>query len=432
MRRHEQRKMAHARGAMEMERLSRLTQLTPLTMSYESLSERQKADVATSLQSITEDLPVDPYPTDKVTFELETDRPDTLQDHSPRDINTSSPANIPPWPVNRDDSDSSPQDIDTSSSVNISPLPANRDDSDSSPQDINASSSIDTSPRPVNRDDSDSSPQDIDASSSVNISPLPTNRDDSDSSPRDINASSSVDTCPRPVNRDDSDGSPQDTNTSSSANISPRPANRDDSDSSPLDEVTSDLKPLTTGTDSAGSESPPTHPITAQVEGPATHGPSRVSSTLAALYSSFLTSVRQMGTLLSSRTVLPGPGEQDDETKVTQELSQAQRRLLVEEERIWKRLSETTSKEGTEEDVSFLARELEDKSAKILTSYERRNSPPTSEVYDQSRTILQAMGVPCIGTKGGVEGEALAAAIVRDGLADYVASEDTVSFLSFP
>jgi len=139
-----------------------------------------------------------------------------------------------------------------------------------------------------------------------------------------------------------------------------------------------------------------------------------------------------MGALLSPRTVLPRLEEHDDETEVTQELSQAQRRLVTEEEGIWKQLSEVTNKEGTEEDVSFLARELEDKSAKILTSYERRNNPPTSEVYHQSRVILEAMGVPCVNAKGGVEGEALASAIVRNGLGDYVASEDTVSlFPSF-
>ena len=198
------------------------------------------------------------------------------------------------------------------------------------------------------------------------------------------------------------------------------------------DEVASDLGPLTVSTEPADFEPPPTQTGADQAEGSLAHSPSRVSSTLAALYSSFLASVRQMGVLLSSRTVFPRPEEQDDETKVTQELSQAQRRLVTEEELIWKRLSEVTSEEETEGGVSFLARELEDKSAKILTSYERRNNPPTSEVYRQSQVILRAMGVPCINANGGVEGEALAAAIVQDGLADYVASEDTVnSFLSF-
>lgn len=218
------------------------------------------------------------------------------------------------------------------------------------------------------------------------------------------------------------------TDNPSASNVSPRSVNRDASVDSALDRAASGLGSLSITTESAESEPPPIQTIVDQSEESAASSPGQVPSMLAALYSGFLVSVRQMGALLSPRTVLPRPEEQDDETKVTQELSQAQRQLVMEEERIWRRLSEMTSKEGTEGEVSFLARELEDKSAKILTSYERRKSPPTNEVYNQSRIILQAMGVPCVNAKGGVEGEALAAAIVQGGFADYVASEDTVSF----
>lgn len=218
--------------------------------------------------------------------------------------------------------------------------------------------------------------------------------------------------------------------TPSLSSVPPLPVTGDDSLDSAPDEITTGLKSLAITTQS-DLELPPTQTVTDQPEESLAYSPTRVSSMLTALYSNFLVSVRQMGVLLSPRTVLPRPEEQDDETKVTQELSQAQRRLVAEEESIWKRLSEVTSRKGTEEDLSLLARELEEKSAKILTSYERRNNPPTSEVYDQCRIILQAMGIPCIDSDGGVEGEALAAAIVRDGLADYVASEDTASFFSF-
>lgn len=266
--------MAHARGAMETERLSRLNRLTSIVTSYQSLSEEEKVEVATSLQS-TKDFPVDTHRIDEVTFES------------------------PPLPVTREDY----------------------------------------------------------------VDPL-------------------------------------------------------------LDKATTDLRSLTINT----PELPPAPSVTDQPGECLARSPSQVSSMLAALYSGFLVSVRKMGVLLSPRTVLPRPEERDDETKITQELSQAQRRLVVEEESIWRQLSEVASEGGTEEDVSFLARELEGKSAKILTSYERRNNPPTSEVYNQCRIILQAMGVPCIDSGGGVEGEALAAAIVRNGLADYVASEDTASF----
>lgn len=273
--------MTCIRGAMETQRLSRLTQLTPLVTSYESLSQGQRAEVATSLQNIIKDFTVDKHRIDEVTLGREEDRSNTQPDYL--------------WGYAK-----------------------------------------------------------------------------TDSAPNS----------------------------------------------------------LTIPTEPADSEPPPTQAMADQAEGSLVHSPTRVSSMLAALYSGFLAGVQQMGTLLSPRTVLPRPEEQDDETKVTQELSQAQRRLVMEEESIWKQLLEVESGEETEGGVSFLARELEDKSAKIVTSYERRNNPPTKEVYTQSRIILQAMGVPCIDTRGGVEGEALAAAIVRNGLADYVASEDTVSFSS--
>lgn len=213
------------------------------------------------------------------------------------------------------------------------------------------------------------------------------------------------------------------TDTSS---VPPQLVTREDSVDTTLTETTSDLSSLTLATEK-DLEPSQTQGVVDKAEEPPAHSPTQMSSMLVALYSGFLASSRQTGVHLSSRTVLPRPEDQDDETEITQELSQAQRRLVVEEESIWKRLSETTSTKD-EEDVSFLARELEEKSTRILRSYQRRNSPPTDEVYGQCRIILQALGVPCIEAESGVEGEALAAAIVRNGCADYVASEDTVGF----
>lgn len=260
-----------------------------------------------------------------------------------------------------------------------------------------------------------------DAPSASNVPPQSVSRDESADSTLDEVTS---DPSPSAVVTESAKSTPKEVADPTSSTVAAKTAN------STLNEITSDSRSSTIYTESAGSEPPPTQNMADQAESSLAHSPSRVSSMLVTLYSSFLASIRQIGVLLSPRTVLPRPEEQDDETKITQELSQAQRQLVVEEECIWKQLLEVTSKEGTEEDVSFLARELEDKSTKILTSYERRKNPPADEVYGQSRIILQAMGVPCIVTKGGVEGEALAAAIVRDGLAHYVASEDTVSFFS--
>jgi len=335
-----------------MERLSRLTQLTPLVTSYESLPEGEKAEVAASLRNVAKDLPVDRY---EETFELETDTP------SLQNVTKGLLADQPEG-----------ENVEVTASLK------------------NVTKNLPVDQHPINEETLELETDELDT-------------------PPDYSRGSA--------------------NTSSTTDGQPLSATTGDSVGPALDGVTSDLRSLPISTEPADPRPLPTRTTVDPAEEPAVHNSIRVSYMLAALYSSFLASIRPMGALLSPRTVLPRLEEQDDETEVTQELSQAQRRLVVEEGGIWRQLSEVTSKEGTEGDVSFLARELEDKSARILTSYERRNNPPTNEVYNQSRIILEAMGVPCVNAKGGVEGEALAAAIVRDGLADYVASEDTVSLL---
>ncbi|KAL5507352.1 hypothetical protein ACEPAH_6808 [Sanghuangporus vaninii] len=61
----------------------------------------------------------------------------------------------------------------------------------------------------------------------------------------------------------------------------------------------------------------------------------------------------------------------------------------------------------------------------LCESYKKRASPPTEETYKESRMILEALGVPCIESRSQYEAEGLAAALVRRGLAHFVASEDT-------
>ncbi|KAL5485359.1 hypothetical protein ACEPAI_8001 [Sanghuangporus weigelae] len=61
----------------------------------------------------------------------------------------------------------------------------------------------------------------------------------------------------------------------------------------------------------------------------------------------------------------------------------------------------------------------------LCESYKKRASPPTEETFKECRLILEALGVPCIESRGQYEAEGLAAALVRRGLAHFVASEDT-------
>jgi len=69
---------------------------------------------------------------------------------------------------------------------------------------------------------------------------------------------------------------------------------------------------------------------------------------------------------------------------------------------------------------------LAEKSSLISESYERRNNPPTAQTFEESKEIIRALGVPCLDSAGAYEAEALAASLVINGHADYVASEDTV------
>lgn len=71
--------------------------------------------------------------------------------------------------------------------------------------------------------------------------------------------------------------------------------------------------------------------------------------------------------------------------------------------------------------------DLAQKSMLMSQSYARTASPANSQTYRESKDILQALGLPCVETEGAYEAEALACSLVLNGLADYVASEDTVS-----
>ncbi|KAJ3491314.1 hypothetical protein NLI96_g815 [Meripilus lineatus] len=68
---------------------------------------------------------------------------------------------------------------------------------------------------------------------------------------------------------------------------------------------------------------------------------------------------------------------------------------------------------------------LAEKSSHMAESFSRRINVPTSDTYEESKTILRALRIPCIESKGPYEAEALAASIVLGGYADYVASEDS-------
>jgi len=144
-----------------------------------------------------------------------------------------------------------------------------------------------------------------------------------------------------------------------------------------------------------------------------------VLSALSSLYQEYRNCVAQV-TSLPSTVEIP---ESPDETRVEYIMSKSQLQMTIEEGQIWDTLLDTPVTA-----VAILA----ERSSTVSESYARRSNPPTSQTYEESKEILRAMGVPCIESEGPFEAEALASSLVIHGVADYVASEDTVRSHSKP
>lgn len=133
---------------------------------------------------------------------------------------------------------------------------------------------------------------------------------------------------------------------------------------------------------------------------------------------------------ISTQTQQSPPTDADDETESV--MTKAQHQLTVEEHNFWNQLA--TSLASPPPVLSDLVEEeldgLVDRSHTMRASFQRRTNFPNSGTYRESKEILTAMGIPCIDATGTIEGEALASSIVLRGLADYVASEDTVGSAS--
>lgn len=138
-----------------------------------------------------------------------------------------------------------------------------------------------------------------------------------------------------------------------------------------------------------------------------------VLSALSSLYQEYRNCVAQVTSLPPAVEVPESP----DETRAEYIMSKSQLQLTIEEGQIWDTLVDVP--------VTTLAM-LAERSNTISESYARRSNPPTVQTYEESREILRAMGVPCIESEGPFEAEALASSLVIHGVADYVASEDTV------
>jgi len=134
---------------------------------------------------------------------------------------------------------------------------------------------------------------------------------------------------------------------------------------------------------------------------------------------------------MSSEAPLPSTDEEED--RVDRVMTKAQNQLTIDEGKVWKKIATSMSmymKPAAPLDFPISTindiHTLMDKSYSMTTSFQRRTDTPTAQTYRESKEILQAMGIPCIDATDAIEAEALASAMVHQGLADFVATEDTV------
>ncbi|KAL7277331.1 hypothetical protein ACG7TL_009189 [Trametes sanguinea] len=155
-----------------------------------------------------------------------------------------------------------------------------------------------------------------------------------------------------------------------------------------------------------------------------------VPKDIAQLYVEYQQSVPQIMSLAEAyereaSTIQEASPQDIEEARIDYGLSKSQHGLIMEEGKLWEQLANSEDLQSVQIAVKSLASTLEAKSSVLSESYARRTNPPTSETYEQSRDVLRAMGIPCIEPSGPYEAEALAASLVLNGYADYVASEDT-------
>jgi hypothetical protein len=180
---------------------------------------------------------------------------------------------------------------------------------------------------------------------------------------------------------------------------------------------------------------------------------SNIPSALASLYLDYWQSISKL-TFLSPKSLSSIPTDQDDQVpsddQIEYVMSKQQLQLTIDEGKMWDELvadapefeplpissisppteptldlQPPTPEELDTAQATLMS--LAEKSSLISQSYERRNNPPTAQTYEECKEIIRALGVPCLDSDGPYEAEALAASLVINGHADYVASEDTVS-----
>ncbi|GLB42353.1 putative PIN domain-like protein [Lyophyllum shimeji] len=155
-----------------------------------------------------------------------------------------------------------------------------------------------------------------------------------------------------------------------------------------------------------------------------------VLNQLLALYRDYRESIPKLASLATTSNDSSGATSTtgDPDTQADIVMTKAQHQLVLDEGDFWGKFLATSAADPatpmTQPPEMALAR-LSRTSDIMYASFERRMNPPTMQTYRECKDILQALGIPCLEASGPHEAEALASSIVLQGLADYVASEDT-------
>jgi flap endonuclease-1 len=148
--------------------------------------------------------------------------------------------------------------------------------------------------------------------------------------------------------------------------------------------------------------------------------PSDLVSAFTHLFTRFQRSVPEASAAAADEAAAAATPE---DAQALHTISKHQKALTDAEDAVWRTLAaEDADYAGLAADVAALL----DRSAALTESYGRRTNVPTAATYAEAREVLGALGVQCVVPAGACEAEALAAALVLHGHADYVVSEDTV------
>lgn len=151
----------------------------------------------------------------------------------------------------------------------------------------------------------------------------------------------------------------------------------------------------------------------------------RLSTELSTLYHEFQTKSAALAALPEPSGTPTKPEKAPRRPPAISE-TKRQSQLTAQEGEVWIDLVDSPAKEDTVSGNAVKVTSMAESSFSMNESFEVRNNPVTTKIFNECKLMLKALGVPILTPNGPFEGEALAASLVKHGLADYVASEDTV------